>query len=84
MTAQGSTSGPLYDIYYSVDGVTYTLCPDGDNVSLPTVGSSVVVSVDDTANFRALLDENINNSNRIEFRILFSLSANKFKLTPNV
>ena len=51
MTAQGSTSGPLYDIYYSVDGVTYTLCVDGDNVSLPTVGSSVVVSVEDTANF---------------------------------
>lgn len=51
MTAQGSTSGPLYDIYYSADGVTYTLCVDGDNVSLPTVGSSVIVSVDDTANF---------------------------------
>ena len=51
ITAQGSTSGPLYDIYYSADGVTYTLCPDGDNVSLPTVGSSVVVSVDDTANY---------------------------------
>jgi hypothetical protein len=51
ITAQGSTSGPLYDIYYSVDGVTYTLCPDGNNVSLPTVGSSVIVSVDSTANF---------------------------------
>lgn len=51
MTAQGSTSGPLYDIYYSADGVTYTLCPDGDNVSLPTVGSTVVVTVDDTANY---------------------------------
>lgn len=51
ITAQGSTSGPLYDIYYSVDGVTYTLCPDGNNVSLPTVGSSVIVTVDSTANF---------------------------------
>ena len=51
MTAQGSTSGPLYDIYYSIDGVTYTLCVDGDNVALPNVGSTVVVSVDSTANF---------------------------------
>jgi hypothetical protein len=51
MTAQGSTSGPLYDIFYSADGITYTLCVDGDNISLPTVGSTAVVSVDDTANF---------------------------------
>ena len=51
MTAQGSTSGPLYDIFESVDGITYTLCVDGDNVLLPTVGSTVVVSVDDTANY---------------------------------
>jgi hypothetical protein len=51
MTQQGFTSGPLYDIFYSADGITYTLCVDGDNVSLPTVGSTVVVSVDDTANF---------------------------------
>jgi hypothetical protein len=51
MTSQGSTSGPLYDIYYSVDGVTYTLCPDGDNVLLPSVGSTAIVTVEDTANF---------------------------------
>ena len=51
LTQQGSTSGPLYDIYYSIDGVTYTLCPDGDNVTLSSVSSSVVVSVDSAANF---------------------------------
>lgn len=51
ITAQGSTSGPLYDIYYSVDGVTYTLCTDGDNVTLASVGSYVVVTVPDTANY---------------------------------
>jgi hypothetical protein len=51
ITQQGSTSGPLYDIFYSVDGVTYTLCVDGDNVALSSVGSYVVVTVPDTANF---------------------------------
>lgn len=51
ITQQGATSGPLYDIFYSIDGVTYTLCVDGDNVSLPAVGSYVVVTVPDTANF---------------------------------
>jgi len=51
ITEQGSTSGPLYDIYYSIDGVTYTLCVDGDNVALSSVGSYVVVTVPDTANF---------------------------------
>lgn len=50
LTQQGSTSGPLYDIYYSIDGVTYTLCTDGDNVSL-SVGGYVVVTVPDTANY---------------------------------
>jgi hypothetical protein len=51
ITQQGSTSGPFYDIFESVDGITYTLCVDGDNVLLPSVGSSVVVSVNDTSNF---------------------------------
>jgi hypothetical protein len=51
MTQQGSTSGPLYDIFYSADGITYTLCVDGDNIALPNVGSTAVVSVDDTANY---------------------------------
>ena len=51
ITQQGSTSGPFYDIFESVDGITYTLCVDGDNVLLPSVGSSVVVSVDSTSNF---------------------------------
>ena len=51
ITQQGFTSGPVYDIFYSIDGITYTLCIDGDNVSLPTVGSYVVVTVPDTANF---------------------------------
>jgi hypothetical protein len=51
ITQQGSTSGPLYDIYYSIDGSTYTLCPDGDNVFLFPVGSYVIVTVPDNANF---------------------------------
>ena len=34
ITQQGSTSGPLYDIFYSIDGVTYTICVDGDTILL--------------------------------------------------
>jgi hypothetical protein len=49
LTAQGSNSGPLYDIYYSNDCVNYTICIDGDNVSLPSVGSTAIVTLPDTA-----------------------------------
>ena len=49
LTAQGSNSGPLYDIYYSNDCVNYTLCIDGDNRSLPSVGSTAIVTLPDTA-----------------------------------
>jgi len=51
ITQQGSTSGPFYDIFESVDGITYTLCVDGNDVLLPSVGSFVIVSVDSTSNF---------------------------------
>ena len=51
ITQQGSTSGPLYDIFYSIDGITYTICVDGDNVVLAPVGSFVIVTVPDTANY---------------------------------
>ena len=49
LTAQGSNSGPLYDIYYSNDCVNYTLCIDGDNVSLPSIGSTAIITLPDTA-----------------------------------
>lgn len=49
LTAQGANSGPLYDVYYSNDCINYILCVDGDNVSLPGVGSSVFVTMPDTA-----------------------------------
>jgi hypothetical protein len=41
----------LYDIFYSIDGITYTICVDGDNVVLAPVGSFVIVTVPDTANY---------------------------------
>ena len=49
ITAQGGNSGPYYDVYWSNDCTTYTLATDGDNVYLPSVGSSVYVTMPDTA-----------------------------------
>lgn len=49
ITAQGGNSGPYYDVYWSNDCSTYTLATDGDNVYLPSVGSSVYVTMPDTA-----------------------------------
>ena len=49
LTAKGNNSGPLYDIYYSNDCITYTICIDGDNVSLPSIGSTAIVTLPDTA-----------------------------------
>jgi hypothetical protein len=48
LTTKGSNAGPLFDVYYSSDCVNYTICIDGNNVSLPTVGSTAIVTVPDT------------------------------------
>jgi hypothetical protein len=45
MTSQEANSGPLYDVYYSIDGINYILSLTDAN--LPSVGSSVVVNVDE-------------------------------------
>jgi len=49
LTAQGNNSGPLYDIYYSENCVSYSLAIDGDNVSLPSIGSTAIITLPDTA-----------------------------------
>jgi hypothetical protein len=49
LTGKGADAGPLFDVYYSTDCVNYTICIDGNNVYLPSVGSSVVVTVPDNA-----------------------------------
>jgi len=41
-------AGPYFDVFYSADCLTYTQSVDGDNVYLPSVGSTVVVTVPNT------------------------------------
>jgi hypothetical protein len=43
---KGNDAGPLYDIYYSADCVTYTLA--SNNAYLPFVGSTTIIVVPDT------------------------------------
>lgn len=42
-----NSSGPYFDVYYSNDCTNYTQSIDGDNVYLPSVSSSVIVTVPD-------------------------------------
>jgi len=47
LTQKGNNSGPFYDVYYSLDCITYTICTDGLNVFLPNVGSTGIVTLPD-------------------------------------
>lgn len=47
LTSDPGSAGPLYDVFYSTDCVNYTICIDGSGVSLPSVGSTVNVTVPD-------------------------------------
>lgn len=49
ITEEGTKSGPYFDVYYSLDCINYTICSDGSNVYLPTVGSSVSVTLPDNS-----------------------------------
>ena len=56
LTEKGATSGPLYDIYYSLDCVSYTLCVDGDNVSLPSEGSTATITLPESSSCLKLVN----------------------------
>lgn len=47
LTSKGKNAGPNFDVFYSTDCINYTLCIDGDNVSLPSIGSTTIVTVPD-------------------------------------
>lgn len=48
LSAKQNSAGPLFDAYYSTDCVNFTICIDGTNISLPSVGSTAIVTVPDT------------------------------------
>jgi len=45
----GGNSGPLYNAYYTIDNITYTIAVDGSNLSLPSVGSEVTITIPDNS-----------------------------------
>lgn len=52
ITEAGVNSGPTYDVYYSLDGSTYTFL---ETVTLSGLGASVIVSVPDTTQYIKLV-----------------------------
>jgi hypothetical protein len=77
LSSQEPNSGPLYDIYYSIDGTNYILALADAN--LPDVGSSVVVNVEDTYCRIRLVDASSaceGTTNTIDFGICCSPATN--------
>ena len=68
LTQQGSNSGPFYDAYYSTDGISYTICTDGNGIVLNGVGATVTVTLPDTSQYLKLvnLSDGCNENDVIE------------------
>ena len=47
LLTSGGNAGPLYDAYYTINNVTYILA--GSNLSLPSVGSNVTITIPDNS-----------------------------------
>jgi len=69
LTSKGNSSGPLYDVYYSTDCVFYTLCVDGNDVNLPTVGATATVTLPEESTCLKLvnLSAGCNNNEAVQF-----------------
>ena len=66
LTALGSNAGPTFNVYYSIDGISYILCIDGSGVVLNSVGATISVTVPDTANYMKLVNlSGVCNDNEI-------------------
>jgi hypothetical protein len=58
LSSWGGSSGPLYNAYYSIDGVTYLPAISGSNLYLPNLGSSATIFVPDNSNYVKLINDN--------------------------
>jgi hypothetical protein len=47
LTSLGSNAGPTFDAYYSLDCVNYTQSVDGNDISLPYIGSTATITIPD-------------------------------------
>lgn len=70
LTSKGTNSGPLYDVFYSLDCINYTLCIDGSNVSLPSIGSTAIVTLPDNTACLKLVNLTIGCGNNSEIQII--------------
>lgn len=53
-------AGPFFDVYWSTDnGASYSLAIDGENVYLPSVGSTVIVSIPTTTTTIKLVSKGV-------------------------
>ena len=79
ITAQEPNSGPLYDVYYSTDGLVYVLATSGSQVNLPDPLTSAVVYVEDTYCRIRLVDASAaceGTTNTIDFGLCCSPEPN--------
>jgi hypothetical protein len=69
LTSKGNSSGPLYDVYYSLNCISYSLCVDGNDVNLPTVGATATVTLPEESTCLKLinLSAGCNNNEVVQF-----------------
>jgi hypothetical protein len=70
LTSKGTNSGPLYDVFYSLDCINYTLCIDGSNVSLPNIGSTAIITLPDNTECLKLVNLTIGCGSNSEIQII--------------
>lgn len=70
LTEKGATSGPIYDIYYSLNCVSYTLCVDGNNVNLPSAGSTATVTLPEESACLKLINQSVGCNNNEVVQVL--------------
>jgi hypothetical protein len=56
ISSWSGSSGPLYNAYYSTNGIDYVIAISGSNLYLPNVGTSASVFIPDTSNFIKLIN----------------------------
>lgn len=70
LTSKGTNSGPLYNAFYSLDCINYTLCIDGSNLFLPNIGSTAIITVPDNIECLKLVNQTIGCGSNSEIQII--------------
>lgn len=63
LTLKNGDAGPYFDVYYSTDCNSYTICIDGTNVYLPNLSSTAIVTVPDNTTCMKLINKSAGCSN---------------------